>query len=375
MSKAGPLNPPAGAVASTGKTIAEAEPRTAVNATNTPGGGSYTFRITQPGSYYLTGNIQTGGLTGGIEITASGVTLDLNGFTIDGGYAGGPGSPIYGVHINGTRSNVLITNGHVINCPGYGIAVSSSLSSSIVLRNLTVANAGIVTIDATCPGVRMSGCTVQGVAGGAGLGVQLGAGAVVEECVLRGLGNAGLVAQDGSTITDCTVAACTGAGFNVFGGSTVSRCTSLGNGGSGFVIGNACTVTGCTARSNTGSGFSAASGCTLHLCSADSNGAAGIAAVDHNLIDTCIATANGAAGISVRQGNTVRGNHSNAHSAAGAAGILLTSFTPGGNRVEGNNCEFNTRGYWRRARGTSSSATRRWGTPPIGRSPGATTCR
>ena len=43
------------------------------------------FTISQSGSYYLTGNLD--GSTGGIDITADEVTLDLMGFAIDGGGA------------------------------------------------------------------------------------------------------------------------------------------------------------------------------------------------------------------------------------------------------------------------------------------------
>jgi hypothetical protein len=56
---AGPLAPPPGPIASSYKTLSEVEPRTAVNATNTPGDAGCVYRISQHGSYYLTGNIFT----------------------------------------------------------------------------------------------------------------------------------------------------------------------------------------------------------------------------------------------------------------------------------------------------------------------------
>src|SRR5438093_7800183 len=84
----GPLDPPAGPVTSTYKTLTEVEPRTAVNAVNTPGDFNSLFKISQPGSYYLTGNITGVASKHGIEIVASGVTLDLNGFDL----LGAPGS-------------------------------------------------------------------------------------------------------------------------------------------------------------------------------------------------------------------------------------------------------------------------------------------
>ena len=54
---AGDLNPPAGSVAPTMKTLDEVEPRIAINAVNTPGDSNSVYRISQPGSYYLTGNV------------------------------------------------------------------------------------------------------------------------------------------------------------------------------------------------------------------------------------------------------------------------------------------------------------------------------
>ena len=52
-SRAGDLDPPVGPVAPT----PGPEPRTPVNATNTPGDATSVYRITAPGSYYLTGNL------------------------------------------------------------------------------------------------------------------------------------------------------------------------------------------------------------------------------------------------------------------------------------------------------------------------------
>src|SRR5262245_60152694 len=84
----GPLDPPAGPVGPTYKTLAEVEPRVAISAATTPGDADSVFRIGQSGSYYLTGNVT--GISGkaGIEIAVGGVTVDLMGFEL----AGVPGS-------------------------------------------------------------------------------------------------------------------------------------------------------------------------------------------------------------------------------------------------------------------------------------------
>jgi hypothetical protein len=79
---AGPINPPAGPVTSTMKTLTEVEPRIAITAANTPGDATSMFVISQPGSYYLTGDIAASGNKVGIRVLATNVTVDLNGYVI-----------------------------------------------------------------------------------------------------------------------------------------------------------------------------------------------------------------------------------------------------------------------------------------------------
>ncbi|MEM1422772.1 MAG: hypothetical protein AAGH64_02100 [Planctomycetota bacterium] len=76
ISNAGPLDPPAGPVVPTGKTLDEIEPRTPLSS---PDG--QTIVIDTPGSYYLTGDID-GAVGSGIRIDSGGVTIDLGGFAI-----------------------------------------------------------------------------------------------------------------------------------------------------------------------------------------------------------------------------------------------------------------------------------------------------
>ena len=80
----GDLNPPAGAVAATGKRLTEIEPRIPISATTTPGDLDSVFRIITPGSYYLTGNVAAAIGKHGIEIGTSDVSIDLRGFVVSG---------------------------------------------------------------------------------------------------------------------------------------------------------------------------------------------------------------------------------------------------------------------------------------------------
>ncbi|MBK7403312.1 MAG: hypothetical protein IPJ41_01430 [Phycisphaerales bacterium] len=81
---AGPLDPPSGPVSGTYKTLTEVEPRIAISSANTPGDATSLYKITKPGSYYLTGNVTGKSGRYGIYIEADKVTIDLSGFTLSG---------------------------------------------------------------------------------------------------------------------------------------------------------------------------------------------------------------------------------------------------------------------------------------------------
>ncbi len=72
------------------------------------------YLITEPGSYYLTGNIlsaQTNAI--GIYIDSDNVTLDLKGFTLAG--TGADVGSADGIYIPGTKYNITIKNGLIDN--------------------------------------------------------------------------------------------------------------------------------------------------------------------------------------------------------------------------------------------------------------------
>src|SRR5689334_4165953 len=120
---AGPLNPPAGPVAPSLKTLPEVEPRTAINSTNTPGDDTTLYRISQPGSYYLTGDIT--GIPGkaSIAIACAQATIDLNGFKITGG---GDGIDVY------YNCIFTIKNGVVTGCNGGGVYCYNQLARGTI---------------------------------------------------------------------------------------------------------------------------------------------------------------------------------------------------------------------------------------------------
>src|SRR5437016_4087567 len=122
---AGPINPPAGPVTGTYKTLAEVEPRTAVNATNTPGDATSLFKIIQPGSYYLTGNVAGVSSKSGIVIAADNVSVDLMGFALQGVVGS-----LDGIATDAAHKNLTVRNGAVSGWGQDGIDLMQGAAST-----------------------------------------------------------------------------------------------------------------------------------------------------------------------------------------------------------------------------------------------------
>ena len=114
---AGPLTPPGAPGDAPAQMPSLVEIKAAIDAL--AGGGlngrtaipaqAATFTISDPGNYVLTGNI-TVASGDGISITASDVTVDLNGFTIKSTVAAAAGA---GIRTSNTSSNIRIYNGRI----------------------------------------------------------------------------------------------------------------------------------------------------------------------------------------------------------------------------------------------------------------------
>jgi parallel beta-helix repeat protein len=124
----GPLTPP-GPPAPTMKSLAQIEPRTPIS--------SIPITISQPGSYFLTGNLTLpAGDNGanGITIAADNVTIDLGGFTLDGNGKIGAN----GITISTAHHAIKIRNGNAQNWAQNGFDLGNSFST--VLENLEARN-------------------------------------------------------------------------------------------------------------------------------------------------------------------------------------------------------------------------------------------
>lgn len=198
---AGPMTPPPGAPSATMKTLAEVEPRIAINAVNTPGDASSAFRITQPGSYYLAGNLSVASAISGIVIDSSDVTLDLSGFTVT----------------HPTENDGVAA-----------IAIESvpARHKGIVIRNGTVRGGGVAGVYASSAvGVRVEGVTVRDAYN---IGIDVSYSGIVTGCVVSDC-NTGITAADGTLIENCTMDG-NDRGAYLFGG-TIRNCVIRGNGG------------------------------------------------------------------------------------------------------------------------------------------------
>lgn len=242
-SLAGDLTPPAGAIAPTMKTLDQVEARTPI-----PGGvNPAKFTITQPGSYYLTGNrLHTQGNIGkSIQIMVSDVTIDLNGFAIT-----------------------------VTNASGAQYAIAdrgddgSSGISGVVIRNGVISGAGYddggINLSYTT-GARVENVTARGITGGTGIYVGSG-GLVLDSTAVQCRNGFG---GDRATFVRCAAYSNTNAGFSLYR-SNARECVANDNFQYGFLLNYRSVVAHSVANDNSSGIYASGDGCRV-----DSNTASG----------------------------------------------------------------------------------------------------
>ncbi|MGH7905740.1 MAG: right-handed parallel beta-helix repeat-containing protein [Candidatus Binataceae bacterium] len=147
--------------------------------------GGYPYKIKLSGSYRLTGNLTPGGADG-IEVSASNVTIDLNGFSI----IGSSGSGI-GILADTGVTAVSVHNGTISAMGGAGISLgdSSAIEDVVVSGNasgIAIGGQGIVSHSV--------------LSGNKGIGISVtGSGAVVIENSISGNTGYGLELYDGTS--------------------------------------------------------------------------------------------------------------------------------------------------------------------------------
>ncbi|MBN2161698.1 MAG: right-handed parallel beta-helix repeat-containing protein [Pontiellaceae bacterium] len=301
-----------------GNTSAKAESR--IDVLTLAGDSMFEHVISQPGSYYLSGDLEVSGKFGGIWVASVDVTLDLNGFSVSR-LSDGEG---YGVYITGGGT---VCNG---NIRGFAFGIYRS-GSGARFEKLTVSDCTSAGIRGDS-GVRMLDCVAIG---NSGSGINVGSSASLSGCIAYGNHGSGIFTGTGASLSDCVAAGNSGFyGIMVMYGSTLSGCSAFDNVGiyseSYGIYAWGATVSGCSAynNSNTNSptGFRQGVGISI-------NG---------GVVNDCMAYDNQGDGILVVTRSVVRGNSSYANGSSGdGAGIHVTGV---GNRIEGNNVHSNDRG-------------------------------
>lgn len=154
--------------------------------------------ITRSGSYRLTGPlaVSSGGI---IEITAAGVLLDLNGFTLAcntlfGSCSSGPGNGILA-----TRDNVTVRNGTVQFFGAAGIRLEGEGSVAEKLRVRGNTGRGLDMQDADFSYAReVIALDNQNT------GIIVGEAGLIQDCISANNGGTGLLAGQGGLISDST---------------------------------------------------------------------------------------------------------------------------------------------------------------------------
>jgi hypothetical protein len=114
-----------------------------INQSTVMASGGFPYKITQPGSYKLSGNLVVPANTDGIDITTSDVSIDLNGFKISGpvtctGYGSGISCNPSFISSNGINavynatallSDITVRNGFVT---GFGTGVGLNSNDSLI---------------------------------------------------------------------------------------------------------------------------------------------------------------------------------------------------------------------------------------------------
>ncbi len=228
---AGPLTPPPGPISST----PGPEPRIPINQANTPGDANSTFRITQPGSYYLTENLIGEAGKHGIEIASSGVCLDLNGFDVIGVQQNPSFAGI--LSLDSALQNIAVVNGSVQN---WGIGLCLSGPGAVRVERIIASNNSNTGIDANI-GI-VSNCAAADN-GGNGINLE---GGVISHCTTHRNGSLGIQASFGVIVTDCHCLANTQHGISAGSHCFIKNCICLFNGNGG--VGAGVVVTGMNCR-------------------------------------------------------------------------------------------------------------------------------
>ena len=286
--------------------VARGDVRTPINQGTTPGDADSVYRITEPGSYYLTRNLAGQMQKHGIEVDAAGVTIDLMGFHLRGGSVSFAGiratADADGLRVHSgslaqwgaggidtsAATRCVVEDVVVSECSGYGISLGAQSRVRDVIAEFNSAD-GIVALE----------------------------GVSLRDVIARGNGR-GIVVGKYSSLTDSAAIANLGAGIEATVGDVIIRhCIATDNGTHGILAGGLSSVSGCLASDNDGDGLRLPQGGRVASSTFGNNGDRGLDAEGPSLIRDCQAGLNSDDGIAMTDEGAVRGCHSFANIEAG----------------------------------------------------------
>lgn len=225
-SSAGSLNP-SGPPGPTMKDLDWVEGRIPVE--TLPGTSNALYLISQPGSYYLTGNIVGVSGKGGILIDSNDVTLDLNGFALEGASGGS------GVFMTSYWSMVTVKNGTLSGWGESGVALNDCTNCRAL--DLLIENTGGDGTYASLlmgPRSQVRHCMSRG--NNNGIGIQVLEGSLVEDC-FSGQNSIGYQLSGGFTMILRSQAVNNwDRGIYMQEAGIVSECVVQGGGASGIIV-------------------------------------------------------------------------------------------------------------------------------------------
>jgi hypothetical protein len=245
--------------------------RTPINPADLP------LTISKPGSYYLTGDANIKADASAITVTANNVTIDLNGFTLEG-----PGKDFATANgaaaITYNANDLAVVNGTMTEWPSGGLRRLGSGVRGVAL-DLRIANTGGYAIF-LLNGSLVANCQIYSNSGSTAVRLFDGSQVYNTLVAYSGVDNTSNAfhIEDSSVVENCVAFQNEGDGFQIQDGATIRNSVARQNGGYGIeAAGSAVLIEGCSATDNTASGIFATSGARISGTISYSNGGNGIA--------------------------------------------------------------------------------------------------